>query len=86
MAIIILALLLMSVSFIKDSPSRTLSLNTYASQASPLIIPIGSADQTLLGNLQTKINARYGSAITVQMDTSSTSASNFDLNFLKPKK
>lgn len=61
MVIIILALLLMQISFIKDLPEQELSLSTYLSQASPIEIPIGSSDSTLLNGIESKLNSKYGS-------------------------
>lgn len=59
---------------------------TYASVASPVLIPIGSGSSTLLNSIESKINTKYGSQITVNKDTSSTNIFDFDRNFLKPKK
>lgn len=86
MAIIILALLLMQISFIVDLPSQQLSLNTYKAQANPIEIPIGSGDSTLLNGIESKLNSKYGSQVSVSKDTSSTTASGFDTTFLKAKK
>lgn len=86
MAIIILALLLMQISFIKDLPEQELTFGTYLSQASPIDIPIGSSDVILLNGIESKLNSKYASLISVAKDTSSTTANNFDQNFLKNKK
>lgn len=41
---------------------------------------------TLLNSMESKINLRYGSQITVTKDTTSTTATTFDSTFLLPKK
>jgi hypothetical protein len=51
MVIIIFALLLMRISFIKDLPERELNLQNYKSKASPLVVPIGSSDATILSGI-----------------------------------
>jgi hypothetical protein len=86
MAIIILALLLMTISFIVDLPEQELSLATYSSQASPIVIPIGSANSTLLSGIGSQMSSKYGSLISVSQDTNSANAINFDQNFLYPLK
>ena len=43
--IILLALFLLRINFIKDESPKSLALSTYAAQQNPLVIPIG-ADTT----------------------------------------
>jgi len=50
MIIIIFALLLMRISFIKDLPAQTINIGTYSSKSYPLTVPIASSDATLLNN------------------------------------
>lgn len=86
MGIIVLALLLMTISFIVDLPEQDLSLATYAPKVSPLEIPISSADLTLLNSLEGKLTSKYGSKLRVTKDTSSSNAASFDADFLREKK
>jgi hypothetical protein len=86
MGIIIMALLLMQISFIIDLPEQELTFATYAARSTPLDIPIGSPDSTLLSGIESKLNSKYGSFVSVSKDTSSATASAFDTSFLKTKK
>ncbi len=86
MAIIALALFVMTISFVADMPQQELTVATYASKASPLEIPIGAYDAATLTSMQAKLVARYGSTIKITTDTSSTNNNDFDRNFLLPKK
>lgn len=54
LVIIILALLLMTVNFITDSPSETISYEKYydlESKPDPVMVPIGSNDSSFLNSL-----------------------------------
>jgi hypothetical protein len=84
--IIILALMLLQVSFITDFNSRTLNVNTYLSDQNPVVIPIGSDNSAYATNLQSALNTKYGSNVNVQVDSTNTAVGNFDQNFLHPKK
>ena len=85
-AIIILALFLLRVSFIKDFAPRTIDVNTYLSDQNPVLIPIGSDSANFTLNMQTSISTKYGSSVSVDADTTNTVVGNFDFNFLFPKK
>jgi hypothetical protein len=84
--IIILAFILMRVSFISDFSERQLSFATYAYQSTPLVVPVGSVDPALLNSIEAKLKSKYGSFVSVAKDTTSVIASDFDRNFLKYKK
>ena len=89
MIIIIFALLLMKISFLKDLPEQVLSIPTYAGSfpsAIPLQVPIGSTDVTLLSNMESKLLSKYGSQISVTKDSTNANAIAFDQNTLFPKK
>lgn len=57
MIIIVAALLLMKISFIKDFPEQALTFNTYVEQNGPNIIPISatSANSAFLDTLELRI-------------------------------
>jgi cytoskeletal protein RodZ len=84
--IIILALLLLQVSFIADFSAQTLSISTYLTDQNPVVIPIGSDNSVYANNLQSALNTKYGSNVDVQVDSTNTAVGNFDQNFLLPKK
>lgn len=63
MIIIFLALQLMIVSFISDFPNQELTFRTYLNETNPVFLPIASSNETLLGNLGTKISDQYGDKI-----------------------
>ena len=67
MLIIILALLLMRISFIEDLPSRTLNYKTYLEESGSVKIPI-AWDKTGedLTNLESIIKSRYSAGFDVQ--------------------
>jgi len=60
-----------------------LSLGTYFPLGAPVQIPIGSADATLLNGIESKLNSKYSSVITVSKDTADTNVVDFDKNYLK---
>lgn len=82
MVIIILALLIMRVSFVTDLPPQTINLNTYLSQSSPLVVPISSSDPTLLTKIQNTLTSKYDALISVATDTTDSTSSTFDSGYL----
>lgn len=64
--IIILALLLMTVSFIRNLPAQELSYNTYAEEVNPVLVPIAaSAASSLVDAMKTEMETTYGSILNV---------------------
>jgi hypothetical protein len=86
MGIIVAALYITTISFTVDLPPQALNVNTYISKYSPLTIPIASSDNTLLNNIETKLNAKYGSLISIAKDTTDTTDLTFDSNYLFAQK
>ena len=80
MGIIIAALYITTISFTIDLPPQAINVNTYISKYSSLTIPIASSDNTLLNNIRTKLNAKYGSLISIATDTTDTTDLTFDSN------
>ena len=68
MVIIILALLLMRISFVTDFPSRTLTYKTYLDESDQVVVPLSwdAADEGTLSDLKTIIETNYGSDFDVQ--------------------
>lgn len=54
MLIILLALMLMRISFVKDFESQELTYRNYTKEGTPIYVPIGanSADSALLASLK----------------------------------
>ena len=84
--IIILSLFLLRISFIADYSTQSLTLTDYLSDQSPVVIPIGSDVSATATTLQTSLISKYGSNVNVYIDSTDTTASNFDYNFLFPIK
>lgn len=84
--IIILSLFLLRISFITDYSSQSLNLSGYLSDQNPVVVPIGSDVTATTTTLSTNLNTKYGSLISVKADTTDTTESNFDYNFLFPIK
>lgn len=76
----------MKISFLTDQSAQTINLYTYLGQQNPVVLPIGSTDSTLLGNLNTNINGIYTSNILVHSDASVITVNAFDQNYLFPYK
>ena len=86
MLIIVLALLLMTISFIVDLPAKEINSNLFAQDKSPVELPIGSADSTLLNSMETVLQQNYGSQLEIVKDTASTTDLAFDKDVLFPLK
>ena len=63
MVIIVLALLLMRITFIKDYGEQTLTYRTYLDEADSVKIPLAwdTADEATFSALKTNIETNYGS-------------------------
>lgn len=72
MLIILLALMLMRVSFIRDFASQEYTYKTYLKEGSPVYVPIASADSALLTSLQNKMSAARGSDISIEQNIVNT--------------
>lgn len=84
--IMIFALFLMRISFITDQSPQTINLNTYLSEQNPVLIPISSSDTTFTTTMTSALSTKYGSSISVSSDTTHTTDSTFDQNYLFPIK
>ena len=85
-AIILLSLFLLRISFVEDFPARALTIDTYLSDQNPVLVPIGSDNGVLGTNLQNSLKTKYGSKVSVELDPTNTVVTNFDKDFLHPKK
>lgn len=84
--IMIIALLIMRISFIVDLEPVTINLQAYLAEENPVIMPINSDSSVFTTAMKNELNTRYSSQISVLDDLTSTTASDFDRNFLFPKK
>ena len=83
-----LSLLLMTVTFVSDSPSQTLNYDLYyedESKPDPVTVPIGSNDSSFLSSLSSGMDTVYSDKFDIQTNVAST-VKNFDKNFLFPIK
>jgi len=84
--IILLALFLLRINFIKDQNSKSFSLSTYLTDENPTLIPIGSDTTGFSTTMSGILSSNYGSQINVAVDSASTIPADFDKNFLFKKK
>ena len=84
--IIILALFLLRVSFIRDLGAQELSLATYLTEKNPFPLPIGGDSAAVTASMNSGLSSRYGTQLNISIDTSDTTADTFDKNFLLPIK
>lgn len=78
----IFALLLMRISFITDQSPLTINLSTYLSEQNPVVVPISSTDSTYTTTLTSYLSTLYNPKISALGDTTHTTASTFDSNYL----
>lgn len=88
MIIILFAMFLLQISFISDLGAQAISPSLYTSESNPVSIPIGSDVSATATTYESTLtsNPTYGSIISVNKDTTSTTAATFDQNFLFPIK
>jgi hypothetical protein len=74
MAIFVIAMFLMRISFVRDSASMDLSYNLYLSETNPITVPIGSdsSNSALLSSLANKMTQVYGSTLDIRQYNSSS--------------
>lgn len=87
MLIILLALMLMRISFIKDLDSQELTYRNYTKEGTPIYVPIAaaSADSAYLSSLKTEIQNTKGDILSVDDKVAATDL-DFDKTILYPKK
>lgn len=76
----------MTISYSIDLPAQYINLSTYLSEQNPVTVPIGSDNSVLLGNLATSLTTKYGSSISLNVDSTDTTPNDFDYNYLFPRK
>jgi hypothetical protein len=86
LVVIICALFLMKINFIKDPPAQYINLNTYLGEQNPVVVPIGSSNAALRTSVGNSLGSQYGSSISVRTDTTYVTAATFDQFYLSPIK
>lgn len=84
--IILFSLFLLRISFITDFESQPLTIDTYLANQNPVVIPVGSNPTSYASTVGGDISTKYGTKVSVQEDSTDSTAATFDKNFLLPKK
>lgn len=83
--IILLAMFLMRISFIKDSPEQNVNFDLFKSEGLPLTIPFGGND-TNLSQLITQVQSQFSGSVNVLQNSTPTTVEVFDTETLFPIK